>query len=508
MKSLEIGEKVSDLYIEAFSGCTALVTANLKNRGYLSYGIFKSCEALETITLGDSISSIGDNAFDGCTALKTLNIPNSVNDVGSYAFNGCLSLTTVKIGTGIKILNSNVFQNCSALTDMQIGNNVSSIRQYAFSGCTSLPILIIPKSVISIEDYALQDCSSLNIVIIDEEASELSMGSNGSNPLFASCPLDSVFIGRNISYSTGSSYGYSPFYRNTTLRSIHITDKETEISDNEFYGCTNLKNVHIGNGVTTIGNWAFSGCSSLDQFSFGHSVTNIGQEAFSDCTAMTRLLSFAPTPPICGSQALDDINKWTCTLVVPGTHSAQYQTADQWKDFFFIEEGEKIDFTLTYLVDREVYKSYEVFMGDTITPEAEPTKEGHTFSGWSEIPETMPAKDVTVTGTFSVNSYKVTFKYGDEVLTTEDVEFGSVIPLPESLNSDRYTLVKWLDVPETMPARDITIQADYVDGVRTIQSAGSDTDFYQLNGVKNSQLKRGLNIIHTKDGKTQKVRVK
>ena len=160
------------------------------------------------------------------------------------------------------------------------------------------------------------------------------------------------------------------------------------------------------------------------------------------------------------------------------------------------------------MVDGEEYKKVIVDYGTALTVEATPEKEGYTFSGWSEIPETMPAEDVTITGSFTVNSYKVTFKYGNEVLTTEEVEFGSVIPLPESLNSDRYTLIKWLDVPETMPARDITIQADFIDGVKTIQGASSDTDFYQLNGVKNSQLKRGLNIIHTKDGKVQKVRVK
>lgn len=88
-----------------------------------------------------------------------------------------------------------------------------------------------------------------------------------------------------------------------------LRTKLTEISDNEFYGCTNLKNVRIGNGVTKIGKWAFSGCSSLDYFSFGSGVKEIGQEAFSDCTAMTRLISLAPTPPVCGNQALDDINK-------------------------------------------------------------------------------------------------------------------------------------------------------------------------------------------------------
>ena len=118
-----------------------------------------------------------------------------------------------------------------------------------------------------------------------------------------------------------------------------ITDRETEISENEFYGCTNLKNVTIGEGVTTIGKWAFSGCSSLESFAFGSSVKTIGQEAFSDCTAMTHLVSKATTPPTCGTQALDDINKWSCTLSVPEGCNSVYQQADQWKDFFFIDNN-------------------------------------------------------------------------------------------------------------------------------------------------------------------------
>ena len=117
-----------------------------------------------------------------------------------------------------------------------------------------------------------------------------------------------------------------------------ITDKETEISENEFYGCTNLKNVSIGDGVKTIGKWAFSGCAALDNFSFGSSMETIGQEAFSDCTAMTKLVSRSANPPVCGTNALDDINKWDCTLTIPEGTLAKYQAADQWKEFFFIEE--------------------------------------------------------------------------------------------------------------------------------------------------------------------------
>lgn len=69
--------------------------------------------------------------------------------------------------------------------------------------------------------------------------------------------------------------------------------------------------------------------------------------------------------------------------------------------------------TLTYMVDGEIYKTYEVPHGSAITPEEEPTKDGYTFSGWSDIPETMPNEDVTITGTF-------TFVDAIESVTTND----------------------------------------------------------------------------------------
>lgn len=98
-----------------------------------------------------------------------------------------------------------------------------------------------------------------------------------------------------------------------------------------------MKNVIIGDGVTTIGDYAFSGCISLDYFSFGSSMKTIGIKAFSECSAITSLISKATTPPTCGSQAFDDINKWECNLYVPDGAIAAYQAADQWREFFFIQ---------------------------------------------------------------------------------------------------------------------------------------------------------------------------
>ncbi len=241
--------------------------------------------------------------------------------IPSSAFSGCSALETITIGEGVKSINSYAFQNCSSLADIAIPSNVNKIDNYVFAGC-----------------------SKLADVVIADRKETLTLGYNGSSkPLFSDCPLDSIYIGGKITYSTSSSYGYSPFYRNTSLRTVVITNEETEIYPNEFYGCTGLKNVKIGDGVKKIGDYAFSGCSSLESFGFGEGMQSIGKEAFSDCSSLTRILSEAAVPPTCGSQALEDINKWECTLYVPKANIAAYQAADQWKDFFFVEEN--VEFT-------------------------------------------------------------------------------------------------------------------------------------------------------------------
>ena len=323
----------------AFRGCIGMISATIENNGSIGTYAFSGNTSLEKAILGDKVTSLGDYVFNGCSRLQSIDIPNGITQMGSYAFYKCSNMTSAKIGTGVTAINESTFSGCSALKDVQIGSNVRTIGNYVFSGCTSLPVINIPKAVTSIGNYTFQNCKALREAVMEDRADDtvLSLGSNGSSPMFASCPLDKVYIGRNISYKKTSNYGYSPFYRNTSLRSVTITDRETEVSENEFYGCTNLKEVKIGDGVTTIGSWAFSGCAAIDYFAFGSSVKTIGQEAFSDCTAMTRLISRAATPPSCGSQALDDINKWTCTLSVPAGSTSAYQEAAQWKEFFFID---------------------------------------------------------------------------------------------------------------------------------------------------------------------------
>ena len=297
---------------------------------------FYGCTNLKNVSIGGDVKKIGSSAFSGCTSLSSLTLGENINAIHASAFSGCKSLPEVTIPNKTNSLGDYCFSGCTSLADIDLGNGLKTIGIYCFDEC-SMQTISIPASTTSIANYAFDDCTKLANVIIADRTTELSLGSNGSSPLFSDCPLDSVYIGGNITYSTSSSDGYSPFYRNTSLRSIVITEIEEEISDNEFYGCTNLKNVSIGGDVKKIGNWAFSGCSNLDYFSFGQSVESIGEEAFSDCINMTKLISHALTPPACGTQALDDINKWSCVLQVPKDSIAVYQAADQWKEFFFVE---------------------------------------------------------------------------------------------------------------------------------------------------------------------------
>ena len=118
-------------------------------------------------------------------------------------------------------------------------------------------------------------------------------------------------------------------------------------------------------------------------------------------------------------------------------------------------------YSLKYVVDGAEYKTITVEYGATITPEAEPTKEGYTFSGWSEIPEKMPAHDVTVTGEFSVNIHKVTWKIDGETIAETEVEYGEIIVEPEVPIKEGYEFEGWEEYPKTMPDNDITINGKY-----------------------------------------------
>ena len=164
-------------------------------------------------------------------------------------------------------------------------------------------------------------------------------------------------------------------------------------------------------------------------------------------------------------------------------------------------------YKLIYLVDGEEYKTIEIGYGTSITPEAEPVKEGYTFSGWSWIPKKMPEEDVTVTGYFTVNKYKLTYMIGDETYKEVEIEYGATIPTEPQPDGD-YVRFEWVGVPETMPAHDVIVYADFETGITDVMALQGVRCIYSPNGKRISKLQKGINILVMNDGSIKKVYVK
>ena len=117
---------------------------------------------------------------------------------------------------------------------------------------------------------------------------------------------------------------------------------------------------------------------------------------------------------------------------------------------------------------------------------ADPTREGYTFAGWDmDIPETIPAEDMSFTALWSVNSYKLVYILDGEVYAEYDVEYGSEITPENDPEKTGYTFDGWTEIPETMPAHDVEIYGSFsvVTAIRTILADEKAVDVYNLNGV-------------------------
>ena len=144
---------------------------------------------VKRIIVGDSVTTIGDDAFRLCGSLTSVTIPNSVTTIGGYAFSECGSLTSVTIPNSVTTIGVGAFSLCKSLTFVTIPNSVTTIGWNTFSGCTSLTSVTIPNSVTTIGYGAFRDCSHLTSVTIPNSVTTI-----GSETFWGCSSLTSVTI--------------------------------------------------------------------------------------------------------------------------------------------------------------------------------------------------------------------------------------------------------------------------------------------------------------------------
>ena len=129
---------------------------------------FSACVNLQSISIPDSVTSIGFGAFSYCDSLQSINIPNSVANIVNYAFHGCKSLQSVIIPDSVTSIGGGAFMYCESLQSITIPDSVTSIGEHAFKGCKSLQSVTIPDSVTEIGYSAFLSCGLLKIIYISK----------------------------------------------------------------------------------------------------------------------------------------------------------------------------------------------------------------------------------------------------------------------------------------------------------------------------------------------------
>lgn len=119
------------------------------------------------------MTDIPKNCFAGDLSLQSISIPNSIKSIGTCAFEDCKNLEEIIMpSNSLTDIGAGAFARCSGLESTTIPDSVTSIGNHAFSGCSNLTSITIPESILNIGSYAFENCNSLkNIIILNSKIS-------------------------------------------------------------------------------------------------------------------------------------------------------------------------------------------------------------------------------------------------------------------------------------------------------------------------------------------------
>lgn len=361
--------------------------------GYNSLTNIVIPERVEAYGVSFSVDTIAKNAFYYCDEIQSISIPNSVVFIADYAFNGCSALTTIAIPENVTSIGNYAFQYCTGLTSIisRATTPPECGYYYPFGSVNKAIPLYVPSGTVAAYQIAEGWKDFTNIIDASIVASGF-CGAEGDNltwVLDTNGVLTISGTGEMADYS-GEDPSWSSFL--SSIQTIVIEDGVTSIGSWAFDDCTSLTSVTIGSDVTSIGeaafaectalnsivipdnvieigSWAFEGCTGLTSVTIGSGVTSIGGAAFDGCTGLTSITSEAVTPPTCGEDCFNDVDK-DILLYVPNGTVEDYQNAAEWEDFSQIQTlgAQAVDNVSADVQSTKVLRNGQLFIlrGDKI----------------------------------------------------------------------------------------------------------------------------------------------
>lgn len=294
--SIKLPNSVTSIGNNAFQNCNGL-TSPIYNSHWFVY--MPNSYSGEYI-IPDGVEIIEGSAFYYCRGLTSITIPNSVTNIGKNAFYGCSLLTKViwnaKNVSDFTSEDTPFYNNCKQIKSFVIGNQVEHIPAYLCYGMYNLTNVIIPDNVTSIGKYAFSGV--LNIQY-SGSATGQRWGALALNGFVEDCFVytdetktqllgcSRIVSGKITLPNSVTNIGEGAFAGCSGLTSVDIPNSVTIIGDNAFKGCSGMTSVEIPNSVKSIGMWAFADCTKLSSISFGKGVTSFGISVFENTKNIT-----------------------------------------------------------------------------------------------------------------------------------------------------------------------------------------------------------------------------
>ena len=311
--------KVVGLESEAFKNCSNLAevtfprTLTLK---IIGISAFKGCSSLKELNIPQSVTNIEGHFFQNCENLESITfstyspfkwiegsivkndsiliagnnngvIPQNVKVIGNAAFLDC-TLSSIDIGDNVTSIGSYAFSGCSKLSSVNFGKNITLIGRAAFKDCIRLSKVNLSKNIKTIESTVFSGCISLSTVNIEDSTEPLGV----SYDLFKECPLDYVYVGRNLEYYESGFQSYSPFM-NSNLKKVTLGSFVTKIPTSLFMKCYKLEKCEILGQIESTGLYIFWSCRNLAEFPFNDSnciINRIEEASFDYCKSLSKIV--------------------------------------------------------------------------------------------------------------------------------------------------------------------------------------------------------------------------
>lgn len=233
-----------------------------------------------SITIPDTVVSIGRAAFYGCGKLTSLTIPDSVTTLGLNVFQAS-GITSITLGSGVTEIPYGAFKGCFSLTDVHFAEGLTTIQNSAFYSCDALTSITLPDSVTTVALGAFLYCMNLEKVSLGSKVSSLA-----GNAFIGCTKLTNIEVSPDNPYYKAD--GVMVFskdgktlvsYRNAS-GSVILPYGITTIGESALANCDELTSVTIPDDVTTIGEYAFANNFALENVTIGKNVSAISGNSF------------------------------------------------------------------------------------------------------------------------------------------------------------------------------------------------------------------------------------